>query len=110
MAVALLEKAMEFDDGSGLIFPSPANEGKPLSDMTFTKILKTTGLHKKCVMHGFRSSFMTWAQEETEADYAVCELSLAHQVGDEVVRAYTRGDLIEKRRTLMQEWANYLSA
>lgn len=60
--------------------------------------------------HGFRSSFRDWAAENTDAPRAVMEAALAHGVRDSVERAYARSDLFERRRTLMQQWADYLSA
>ena len=110
-AVAVLEKAKALNDGSGLIFPSPqkAKYGKPLSDVTLLKILKDNGLWEKSVVHGFRSSFRTWAEEKTSADYAVKELCLAHSVGSSVERSYQHSDLFEKRRQLLEQWSEYIT-
>ena len=58
----------------------------------------------------FRSSFRDWAAECTEAPREVCELALAHVNSDRVEAAYRRSDLFERRRTLMQQWADYLAA
>lgn len=58
--------------------------------------------------HGFRSSFRDWVGEETEFPREIAEAALAHQVGDEVERAYRRGDALNKRRELMEAWAAYL--
>ena len=103
----MLERARELDDGKGLVFPSPLRPGKPLSDMTLTKVLRATGLAARATVHGFRSSFRVWASECTNADHAVMELSLAHAVGSAVEQAYARSDLLEKRRRLMQRWAEF---
>ena len=62
------------------------------------------------VPHGFRSSFRDWAAECTEAPREVCELALAHVNGDRVEAAYRRSDLFDRRRTLMQQWADYTAA
>ena len=62
------------------------------------------------VPHGFRSSFRDWAAECTEAPREVCELALAHVNNDRTEAAYHRSDLFERRRTLMQQWADYLAA
>ena len=59
-------------------------------------------------MHGFRSGFRDWAAECTNAPHAVMELSLAHSVGSAVEAAYARSTLLEKRRALMEQWAEYL--
>ena len=60
------------------------------------------------VPHGFRSSFRDWAAETTTYPNEVCEMALAHAVGDKTEEAYRRGDLLVKRRQLMEDWAAYL--
>jgi integrase len=57
--------------------------------------------------HGFRSTFRTWAGEKTDFAREVIEKALAHLVGDETERAYDRGHLFDKRRKLMDAWADY---
>ena len=108
-ALAVLEQARILDDGSGLVFPSPTKQGRPLSDMTMTKLLRDNDLAGRTTVHGFRSSFRTWASECTNADHAVMELCLAHTVGNNVERAYSRGNLLEKRRRLMDQWAGFIT-
>ena len=108
-AMAILERARELDDGSGLIFPSSLRKGKAMSDMTLTKVLRSTGLADRATVHGFRSSFRDWAAECTNAPHAVMELALAHAVGDSVEQAYARSDLLEKRRRLMEQWAAFIT-
>jgi integrase len=61
-------------------------------------------------IHGFRSTFRTWAGECTNFAREICEKALAHTVGDETERAYDRGDLFEKRRKLMDAWSRYTSS
>ena len=68
------------------------------------KILHTVGFGDRATVHGFRSSFRTWASECTETAHAVMELCLAHTVGNAVERAYARSDLLDKRRVLMAQW------
>ena len=80
-----------------------------MSDMTLTKLLRDVGLGEKTVPHGFRSSFRTWAGEQTNTPTPVIELCLAHAVGNAVEQAYARTDLLAKRKTLMQRWAEYVS-
>jgi integrase len=58
-------------------------------------------------VHGFRSSFRTWAAERTNYPREICEVALAHRVGDETERAYQRGDLLDKRRQLMERWSAF---
>ena len=106
-AMAVLAQARGLDDGSGLLFPG-RTPGRQLSDMTLTKVLRTVGLAERATVHGFRSSFRDWAAECTSASYAAMELSLAHHVGNAVERAYSRSDLLEQRRALMDQWAVYV--
>ena len=108
-AMAVLKRAREIDDGSGVIFPSSLRKGKAMSDMTLTKVLRSTGLADKATVHGFRSSFRDWAAECTNAPHAVMELALAHAVGDSVEQAYARSELLEKRRQLMDRWAAFIT-
>ena len=104
-ALDILREAQTLADGSGWVFPSPT--GKPLSNMTLSKLLKDLGI--PAVPHGFRSSFRDWAQECTNAPRAVMEAALAHANPDKVEAAYARSDLFERRRVLMGQWAAYLS-
>jgi integrase len=60
-------------------------------------------------VHGFRSTFLTWAAERTRYSYEARELSLAHAVGSAVERSYQRGELLAERRRLMDGWARYCS-
>ena len=65
------------------------------------------GLRPGLTVHGFRSTFRDWAAEETNFPSEVVEMALAHTIENEVERAYRRGDLFQKRRTLMDAWAAY---
>lgn len=105
-AIALLKAAKALDDGSGLVFPG-TKKGRPLSDMTLSKLVKELGF--KADVHGFRTSFRTWAQERTNFPREVAEAALAHLSGDAVERAYARSDVFEKRRKMMEGWAGYLA-
>ena len=58
--------------------------------------------------HGFRATFRTWAEEQTDAEYEVKETALGHKVGTIVERAYQRSDLLAKREVLMTGWEKYL--
>jgi len=88
-----------------LIFPNP-NSGKPYSMDTPRMLLKRMN-RSNITAHGFRSTFSTWARENTEHTRAAVELSLAHAIGGETEAAYARGDLLEKRRGLMQDYADF---
>ena len=105
-AITILREAWELHDGSGRIFPSPT--GKVLSDMALSKLIKELGI--PAVPHGFRSSFRDFGAECTDAPHAVMETALAHKVGSAVEQAYARSDLFEKRRKLMEQCADYLTA
>ena len=109
-ALDILKEAPQLEDGSGLCFPSPLRLGHMLSDMTLTKILRTVGLADRATVHGFRTSFKTWTMEQTDTPWAVGEAALAHRLGGNVEQAYARSDLFVWRRTLMQQWADYLEA
>lgn len=105
----LLRQARKHDDNSGLVFPSALKPGSALSDMTLTKILRTTGLAERATVHGFRTSFKTWCMEQTDTPWAVGEAALAHTLGNSTEQAYARSDLFERRRALMQRWSDYLT-
>jgi integrase len=62
------------------------------------------------VSHGFRSSFRTWAAEQTNFAREVAEQSLAHTIADKVERTYKRTTLFDKRRALMAAWAKYCTS
>jgi len=77
-----------------------------LSNMALLMLLRRMG-HDSLTAHGFRSTFMDWAAERTNFPSEVAEMALAHSVGGKVKAAYLRGDLFEKRRRLMAEWAKF---
>lgn len=80
-----------------------------MTSATLVKALKQIDLAEKTTVHGFRTSFRTWAAERTDIPREVCEMALAHTVGNGVEQAYSRSDLLEKRKSLMQQWDFYLS-
>lgn len=103
-ACAVLYSAMKIRrEGTDLIFPG-ANGGA-MSDMTLLGVLRR--MKEASTVHGFRSSFRTWVAEETNFPGEVAEAALAHQNRNEVERAYQRGGLLDKRRTLMDAWGEY---
>jgi integrase len=81
---------------------------KPLSNMSMLMLLRRMSIEGVTV-HGFRSTFRDWASEVANAPREVAELSLAHQVGTDVERAYARSDLLDKRRILMERWSWFVS-
>lgn len=108
-AIRLLE-AQPRHINNDYIFPG-RNLGKPLSNMSMLKVMRTLQLQDEkgqtAVPHGFRSSFRDWAADCTNFAGDVAEMALAHAVEDETEAAYRRGDMLQKRKTLMQHWADY---
>lgn len=98
-------KLLQGIKGEGYVFPG-AREGRPLSNMAMTMVLRRLG-HPDLTVHGFRSTFRDWCAEETHYPNIVAEQALAHTVGNAVEAAYRRGDLLDKRRALMADWATY---
>jgi integrase len=90
---------------SGFLFPS-IKAGKPLSANAMRMVLVRTG-RSDITVHGFRSTFRDWCAEQTSYSREVAEMALAHAVESKVEGAYRRGDLLEKRRRLMDDWARF---
>ncbi|MDF0487159.1 integrase arm-type DNA-binding domain-containing protein [Sphingomonas sp. H39-1-10] len=103
-AVALL-RALPRMAGNDLVFPAP--RGGQLSDMTLGAVLKR--MKVEATAHGFRSTFRDWAGEFTAHAREVIEHALAHQLKDKAEAAYARGDLLAKRKRLMDDWAAFVS-
>jgi integrase len=90
--------------GEGEYVFAGARESKPLSNMALLELMR--GMRGKgATVHGFRSTFRDWAAEQTSYPHEMCEIALAHAVGNKVEAAYRRGDMMEKRRRLMADWA-----
>ncbi len=77
-----------------------------MSNMAMLAVLKRMG-RADLTTHGFRSTLRDWAAERTAYPREVCEMALAHAIGDRVEVAYRRGDLFEKRRRMMADWGNF---
>ena len=104
-AVALLESTgVETSDRLGLVFPS--QRGKALTDSTISKLLREKNIG--CVPHGMRSSFRDWAAECSDVPKEIAEHALGHVEGSASELAYRRTDYFERRRELMQQWADYV--
>jgi integrase len=86
-------------------FVFPSERRKNLGESPMRELLKRLGY--KVTVHGMRSAFRDWAGEQTNFAREVCEAALAHRVGDAVEQSYRRGDALEKRRALMNAWANF---
>lgn len=102
-ALQLLLELKALTGGSQYIFPSSRRSDAPIALNTAWRALREIDAH--ITVHGFRSTFRTWAAEETHYAREVCELCISHTVANRTEAAYNRGDLLEKRRGLMQDWA-----
>ncbi len=103
-AIEVLKDGIEYADNSRLLFPSA--RGRQLSDNTLSKLFRE--LQIGGTPHGMRSSFRDWAAECTEYPREICEFALAHVEGSAAELAYRRTDYFEKRRWLMQQWADFV--
>jgi integrase len=103
-AIKLLKNLPRFE-GSVLLFTAP--RGGPLSDMSISMLCRRMKID--AVPHGFRATFKTWATEQTAFPDLLSEMALAHKVGNDVREAYARGDLLDKRRKLMEAWSRFLN-
>jgi integrase len=107
-ALAILAKATDErgqPDQGGLIFPGTTAE-RPLSERGLRQVLWRMA-RKDLTVHGFRSTFRDWCGEATSYPRDLAEAALAHTLKDKVEAAYRRGDLLERRRRLMEEWATF---
>ena len=122
-AINLLESIQPYTQLHDLIFPAPRS-GEMLSDMSLTTLIRR--LHEQkfkensigyidpkqnriITTHGFRSTFRDWSADKTDYPREVCEHVLAHKLPDEVEAAYLRGAYLEKRKSLMTDWAEFCS-
>jgi integrase len=103
-AVEILEAVKPLNQSS--LFPS--DKGGKLSTMAMAMLLRRMKLD--CTVHGFRSGFRDWAAECTGYAHEVCEMALAHVIGNKAEAAYRRGDLFDKRRRLMADWATFCAS
>lgn len=101
LAMQILEMVKPL--GSHWLFPG--DNGGILSTMAMAMLLRR--MKQDCTVHGFRSAFRDWAAECTGYAHEVCEMALAHTIGNKAEAAYRRGDMFEKRRRLMADWAAF---
>lgn len=92
--------------GGGLVFPGK-NPRRPISDLGISAPMRA--VHPGITVHGFRSAFRDWGSEATNFSSHALELSLAHAIGSRVEAAYARGEMLEKRRQIMQAWGTFLT-
>ena len=105
-AIAILREARELTGSEGLMFPGKRLKSGMLSDMAFTMLLRRCEVN--AVPHGFRSSLRDWMAERSSASWAIAEAVLAHTSGKRESLGYFRSDLLEERRPVMQQWADFL--
>lgn len=120
-AIAML-KVVPRMVGTNLVFPSPRDELKSLSDNTLKKVIELINMERvekglpawkdpkqdrEIVPHGFRSTFRDWGSETTSYPHEMQEIALAHAQGDKTEAAYRRGDMLIKRQQMMEDWAQY---
>jgi integrase len=103
-AIEILD-ALPREEGNDHLFIG-AKKGKGLSNMAMLELLRGMDGNGYTV-HGFRSSFRDWCAEQTNFPREIAEAALAHRLKDKTEAAYQRGDLLEKRRRLMQAWAKF---
>ena len=103
-AVAILKSQPRIDENP-LVFPAP--RGSQMSDATMSAVLKRMGVH--ATVHGFRSSFRDWCGDYTNYPRDLAEQCLAHGADDPVEAAYRRGDALERRREIMNEWSKFVA-
>ena len=104
-AIDILREAQGITGGEGLIFPTAA--GRTMHNKVLLFLLER--LEIPTTVHGFRSSFRDWVIEQTATPWTVAESALAHVLGSSTETAYARTDLFDKRRELMQAWADFIS-
>lgn len=100
-----LLKGLPRHEGCAFVFASP-RLGQ-LSDMSISAVMRR--MEVDAVPHGFRSTFRDWCSECTNYPHEVAEMALAHTIPNAVERAYRRGNLLEKRRSLMNDWCRFLN-
>jgi integrase len=103
-AALLILESIKRVNAVNLVFPG--TRGGALSDMSLTAVMRRMGV--EAVPHGLRSSFRNWSAEMTSYPNEVAEMALAHTVSSATEAAYRRGDLLEKRRPMMTDWADFL--
>ena len=106
-ALAVLDAVRPLQQGDGWLFPG-SRKGAPLSNMAMNMLLRRMKRPDLSV-HGFRSCFRDWCAEATNYPREIAEAALAHLLTDKTEAAYQRGDMLERRRRLMEEWWNFCS-
>ena len=109
-AMSLLKARAEYGSiPDDYIFGQPDKDGKLISERLTIYTLQRA-VHGKPTVHGLRTSFATWAQDETEYEEGLIKAAIDHVNGSEADRAYLRSRMVDKRRAMMQDWADYLDS
>ncbi len=101
-ALEILEIARYLSEHSEYLF---STKSTPMSNAAMSSVLKRMSVD--VTVHGFRSTFRDWVAEETDHSHEVAEMALAHTVANKVEAAYRRGDLLQRRRKLAEDWQAY---
>jgi integrase len=105
-AMAVVREMAKFGSNpADLVFPG-ARIGSVMSDVTMAAVVSAAG-GGDATPHGFRSTFRDWAGEATAYPREVIEMALAHRLGDAAEQAYARGDLMQRRRAMMEAWGEF---
>ncbi|MFP7571758.1 tyrosine-type recombinase/integrase [Marivita sp. S2033] len=105
-ALEIVEEVSALGLQGSYVFPGTKPK-RPMSNMAFAMMLRR--LEVPFTAHGFRSSFRDWVAETTDYPNELAEMALAHSVGNKVEAAYRRGDMLDRRRAMMEKWASYLN-
>lgn len=108
-ALAILNEVAPLRRDDDFVFPGHRKD-RPLSDAAMRKLLQQDMGHQALTVHGFRSTFRDWCAESTNFPRELAEAALAHVLTDKTEAAYQRGDMFERRRTLMEAWAEFCLA
>ena len=84
-----------------------ASKFNRLINMALAMLLRRLGID--VTTHGFRTSFRTWASDVAHAEFEIVEQCLSHRIGSAVSRAYNRTSMLERRRPLMNAWADHVT-
>jgi integrase len=103
--IAVLERMAAIRQND-FVFPGLIRS-RPISNMAMLALLKRLGLKGVVTTHGMRATFKTWASEATDFDRLAVERCLAHEIGNAVEASYLRGELLGKRKVIMQAWADH---
>lgn len=105
-ATEIIKEQVKLHGGKPFMFPSDSKTGG-MSENAMLEVLARMDYDKRTTVHGFRSTFRDWSAECTAYSNEMCEMALGHAIGNKAEAAYRRGDLFEKRRNLMNDWAKY---